>query len=182
MNAIQNTRLAALVTTVLIICSIFFGANRSLSSLSYKAEAVFYEGEFGDGLGIQNDLNERINLSYSFLTIAKKYIDSDSNEIQAVLTARDNLFNAQTPSEKSKANLQLTEAVTDLYNKTEQLDFSEKDEGYRKSIYEDMKSRNDTISHDKYNQFVEEFNKQIRIFPANFLAGITGVKSLERFN
>jgi hypothetical protein len=182
MDAINNTRLAALITVILIILSVFFGANRSLSALSAKAEKVFYDGEFGDGLSIQNDLNERINLSYNLVTVAKKYMDSDSSEIQAVLNARNNLFEAETTSQKSWANLSLTEAVTDLYNKMGQLDLSDTDEKYRNSIFESMKSRNDTISHDKYNQFADDFNKQISVYPAKFLAQITGVKELERFN
>ena len=50
-------------------------------------------------------------------------------------------------------------------------------EKYRQSLYADFNSRNDTISHDPYNQYAQDYNQALDGFPASLLAAITPVPS-----
>lgn len=166
---------------VAILLSILFGSYRSLSSEARKAEAVFYNGIDGDGFGINNDLNLRLDASYNFITIAKKYLDANDPAIRSVLEARTALSDANVPSQKYDANIMLTEACTDLGEKLLTKELSERDEIYRKGFLTEMDSRNDIISHDGYNKVAGDFNALLDAFPANILSRIVGIKPLALF-
>ena len=181
MKLLKNRKIAALLMVLMILGGSLYGGHRSLMKLRDEAEAVFYNGVEGDGLGIQNDLNERIDLAYNLVTVAKRYLSPDDEAVQKLLTARDALSSAQDPKEKNAANRQLTEASIELYEAFGGRSLTEKDEKYRQQIYQDLSSRNDTISHDGYNQEAEDFNKTLRSFPAGILASLTGVEKLELF-
>ena len=181
MKLLKRRSVAALIMVLMILGGTLYGGHRSLMKLRDEAEAVFYNGVDGDGLGIQNDLNERVDLAYNMVTVAKRYLPEDNEAVQKVLTARDALAAAEDPEGKNAANRQLTEACIELYEALAGKSLTEKDEEYRQQIYQDLSSRNDTISHDGYNQVAENFNKTLQRFPANILGSLTGVEKLELF-
>lgn len=173
--------MARIITAVLVLLAILAGGYTSLNSLKSKTELVFINGQNNDGLGIENDLGERIDLAYNLVTIAKKHLDEQDQLIINVLLARDALITAKSPAQKYNANMLLTQATTDLYNKLGAINLPEKDESYRKSIYADLSSRNDTISHDGYNAAAQQFNDLLLSFPASIIANLTGIKPVELF-
>lgn len=175
----KNRKVAAILMVVLILGSALGGAKRSLEKLRQEAEQVFYQGADGDGLGIQNDLDERAKLAYNLVTVAKRCLPEDRQEITQTLAARDALLYAKDIHEKYRANLELTEATEALYQAMEGL--SADDEKFRIRLHTDLQSRNDTISHDPYNRTAEEFNRKLDAFPANLLGGLTGVKDAPLF-
>lgn len=167
----------------MIAISIPFGGYRSLNKLYKEVNRTFYQGVDGDGLGIENDLNNRIDNSYNLVTIAKKYIDAEDEVIKNTLDARDALVNSDSISEKYKANLRLTEAVEELYTVLgeENLNLSEQDKSYRRSLYSNLTSRNDTISHDGYNDKAADFNHTLEEFPASLISRLVGINKAELF-
>ena len=168
---------------LMIIISIPFGGYRSLNKLFKEVNRTFYQGVDGDGLGIENDLNNRIDNSYNLVTIAKKYIDQENAVIKNTLEARAELVNSKSIADKYRANLRLTEAVEELYTALGAVEpkLSEQDETYRRSLYSNLTSRNDTISHDGYNDKAAEFNNIIEGFPASLISRLVGINKAELF-
>ncbi len=187
-----NKKLAIAVMVLMIVISIPFGGYRSLNKLYKEVNRTFYQGVDGDGLGIENDLNNRIDNSFNLVTIAKKaYYETEDeviknaldDAIKNTLSARESLVNSDTISEKYRANLKLTEAVEELYTAlgNETLELTEQDEKYRRSLYSNLTSRNDTISHDGYNDKAAEFNNTLGEFPASLISRVVGINKAELF-
>lgn len=181
MSKLDNRRLAAVGMALMILLSLFVGTARSLYPMRNAAQQVFFEGVDRDGLGIQNDLNKRIELSYNLVTVAKKYSESDTDAVKAVLSAREKLSSADSIKEKYKANIALTEATETLIEEMKSYSLSEKDEKYRKEIRDDLNSRNETISSDGYNAAASSFNSELSSFPASVIGRLVGLRSLELF-
>lgn len=171
MNLFKNKAFAIITMIVMIIASILIGSHRSLTGVSVDASNVFINGTNGDGMGIQNDLNQRFELSGNLVKIAGNYLDMNNSIFKTISDSRNSLTTAQTPKEKYNANIKLTEAVNELYTLLGKENLSDKDERYR----------NDTIGHDKYNEYAKKFNDTLKQFPANILSKLTFVKPLELF-
>ena len=73
------------------------------------------------------------------------------------------------------ANAQMTDAVAGLYEALGRQQLSERDEGYRQSLYYNIQARNDTMSRDGYNTAALEFNRQLGRFPARLLGRLASV-------
>lgn len=180
-----NRKIAIPIMIIMIILGTFLGGYRSLNSLYKKVDKVFYQGVDGDGIGIASDLNDRINTSINLISIAKGY-DQDVRveaAITAVNSAKDALSSAATIGDKYQANIALTEATEELHKAlgNESLQLSEKDAGYRDSLYNQLSSRNDTISHDGYNDSAVEYNNALQEFPASFFTSLFGIEKAVLF-
>ena len=171
----KNCKIAVIVLAASVALSIPLGFKRTMSGFYEDLQNEYLNGEYNDGLSIQNDLDYRAELAYNFITVAKRYLDPDDPAITAVLDARQALSDAQGPAAQYDANQLLTVASTDLYEALADVQLSEKDEKYRRSIYSDMTSRNDTIGNDPYNQLAAEYNQKLERFPASILSRLTGV-------
>ena len=172
---------AILVMASAIVFSIWLGAYLSFNRMYAKVEMVFTAGAQGDGLGISNDLNERVKLSYDLVTVAKKYLPANDASISLVLAARDSLVNAKGISDKYRANVKLTDATASLYQTMGSAHLSEADARYRTNLYNNLTSRNDTISHDPYNQKALAYNQELQAFPANILRIVAFAKTAPLF-
>ena len=181
MEILKKQSAAIAVMILMILAATLFGGHSSLAKLRGEAERVFAAGIDGDGIGIQNDLEERSAAAYNLVNIARKYLPETDASIQGVLTARDALSAAGSISDKYEADQALSDAVTDLKNKLDDVNLSEKDAPYPDRLYTNFLSRGETISHDPYNRLAAEFNAALTEFPASLLSKLTGVKSLELF-
>jgi hypothetical protein len=174
----------SLAVTVMVACvlfSVWLGARLSFGRLYAQVEMVFTAGAEGDGLGISNDLKERITLSYDFVTVARRYLPADDATIGLVLSARDVLIAAKSIPDKYRANVRLTDALASLYQKMGTLVLGDTDAKYRANIYNNLMSRNDTIRHDPYNRKALAYNQELTAFPANILRVLTFAKAAPLF-
>lgn len=181
MNLLYRKNIGILVMVLLMLFSALTGTHRGLSKLQGKAEAVFRLGEAGDGIGIQSDLNERLDLAYNLVTVGRKYLSAEDPLLTQVLGAREQLEQAQSPKAKYEANGALSLAVTDLYKELKGRSLSAVDAPYPDKLYAEFNSRNDTISHDPYNQYASEFNETLKAFPASVLSKLVFIGPLELF-
>lgn len=187
MNVLQNKNFAKLTMILMIIAATLIGSHNSLTKLSNKAEAVFSAGINGDGLCIQSDLDKRSELARNLITVSSGYIPQDSAILKDVDSARNELKSASNINDKFDANNTLDEAVFNLYSTLEKEAITQKEEllnNFSKNptrIYTEFRSFGDTIKHDKYNDYANEFNSALKAFPANILSKLTFVKSLELF-
>lgn len=181
MNLLYRKNIGILAMVLLILFSALTGAHRGLSKLQGKAEAVFTAGEAGDGIGIQSDLNERLDLAYNMVTIGRKYLPEGDPLLEEVLSARGQLEAGKGPASKYEANSALSIAVKDLYDALKSRSLSATDAPYPDKLYAEFNSRNDTISHDPYNKLAAEFNETLQAFPANVLSKLVFIRPLELF-
>lgn len=183
MTVFSKRKLIAILTMVaMILVAIWGGSYHSLSSMAKEVSAVFYNGENGDGLCIQHDLDARADVAINMVSLAKKYLPESDTAVQNVIQARAELLNASGISEKYRANDKLTQTTTDLYYKLQETELSETDQKYPARFFDQLSSYNDTISRDPYNRRAEEFNQMLETFPANILSTITFVDSVELYN
>jgi hypothetical protein len=181
MSLMENRKVAIPIMILMILVALIFGSQRSLSALRQEAATVFLMGEAGDGIGIQNDLNERTVIAYNLVTVGRKYLNESDAQLQNVLTAITALQEADSPSVKYQANQQLNQAATDLYNELKKLNLSKVDAPYPDRLFDNFNSRNSTISHDPYNQIAAGFNQKLEVFPASVLSKLVFVSRLELY-
>jgi len=176
----RNRAFAVTVAAILVLVSVVTGAARSMGKMRVSAESVFYNGAEGDGISAEGDLRARIDAAYNMTVIAEKYISGDES-IETVLSAREALIQAQSIPEKYNANLSLTMACRDLYEKMKDAPMGERDAGYRESLNASLASRNNTFEHEigSYNAKALEFNRVLNTFPAITARAAGAVKPLD---
>ncbi|MBR4410885.1 MAG: LemA family protein [Firmicutes bacterium] len=183
MNLLNNKFLCLVLMVVLIAAGTWIGGYKGLNGLYSQAEDIFFTGERGDGICIANDLAERAAAAANLVTIASNYAGVQ-DEAQAVTAASAELSAELSATTRdghiarlSERNRKLDSAMTALYNALGEESLMAQHEKYRQSLYADFNSRNDTISHDPYNQYAQDYNQALDGFPASLLAAITPVPS-----
>lgn len=179
MKLLENKGLSIVIMIALIIGGFWLGGYKSLSGLYSDVEKVFFTGEDGDGICIENDLSERAACAVNLVTVAKKYV-GESAEVKELSEASSALSAASGSKDialRLSADNRLEAAMTALYISLEDSSLSEKDDAYRQRLYADFSSRADTISHDPYNGYAQDYNETLSRFPASLIAAVTPVKA-----
>ena len=180
---LRDRKVAIVITIIVMICSTGFGVHRSLEDKGEYAEWVFYHGSFGDGGGIQDELDTRAGLASNLLVVAGRYLDSEDEAVQRLKEARETLVTADGIGEKYLANEELSQAADNLAQVLDACNLTDNDRRYQRRIIVDMESSNEIIGHDEYNQLANAYNRNVLgVFPANVLKEIVGVEELETFN
>lgn len=182
---LKRRGVAAAIAVLVMAGTLFASGGAKLSALRNEADNVFYSGVKGDGLSIYGDLNTRLDCAYNLGIIARRSGGEGSDELAQAQSAYDALaagLNKKAPRASLAAlNRDLTNAVETLYRAMEAYSLSETDETLIARQYRAFLSANDTISHDAYNVRAADFNEILSGFPANLIAGLTGVAPLDFF-
>ena len=159
---------------IVILVMMFAGSYNSLVS---KEEEV--EGKLAN---ISVQLERRANLIPSLVDIVKGYTSHEQSIIDGVTEARENLVNANSAEELSKANDELTTALNkllvivenypDLKANTNFLQLQDELAGTENRI---------SVARNDYNEAVKDYNKTIKSFPKNILANMFGFEIKEYF-
>lgn len=181
MKYLKDKKTAVIVTSIVVLFSILYGSHNSLIKLKNQVTEVFFNGENGDGKGIDSDLEYISDECYNLTVVAGRYMDKKDERIQDILNNRDILNEADTPGEKFKAKDKLIESAENLYNDLVTMDLNEKDQYYRDSFPVNVESRELIISHNSYNDKARAFNQTLKKFPANILGTVTFVKPQELY-
>ena len=174
MGGLKNRRTAALAMCVMIFLSFIIGGWRSGARLYGEVGDIFYNGEKGNGIGVASDLSQRAESAVNMIIVAKRGLEADDDvlkELEAAVTAMNS---AGSLEDKAEANSVLTSAMAAVYDALGEVSLSEKDEGYRQSLYADFTSAAMTMSHDGYNEQAVEYNRAIKSFPGSIFFAIFG--------
>jgi hypothetical protein len=183
---LKERKIAIPLTAVVCVVFLLLGVGKGLRGQERQLAQMYETGTDGSGYGIATDLQKRYTYAGNLASVAQKYGDEFSAETAAVSTARAALNDALSTNDFGDdydANAALTEAVESL-NLAMQGNLSDADESYRVELYNDLSSRNDTISHaaTDFNTAVRAYNSDILGgFPANVLHGLVGVETAEVF-
>lgn len=184
MKILENKIISIILMLVLIAGGLFIGGMKGLNGLYSDVEDVFFLGVDRDGIGVANDIGERVVASINMTTIARKYevsapvslkeaIDMVNDDIAVI----DSALEGNTDIKAAvAANKKIDSSMAILYNELGQINLSTQDEKYRQSLYADFNSRGDTISHDPYNQYAQEYTNVLDGFPASLIAAVMPVK------
>lgn len=157
-----------------ILASGVLGCRRSLLSVRKTAEDYFY----GNENSIMSDLEYIGATAINLKTIAIRCIDSNDKTITDLIEARKNLNLAETVSEKYVAAQRLFDAVTALHDALDPDKMNSTDKNFRSSLYDDIRSAMQRISHSDYNDAAREFNSLLEHFPAKLISDVAGIEPL----
>lgn len=184
MKLLTKTPVAILIMVVVILASGTLGCRRSLLSARKNAEDYFYNNLAEDRYNesIQTELSIISGIAINLKNIATpRYIDSNDKVITDLIEARKNLDKTESISEKYTAAQRLFDAVTALYDSLNPDTMNSTDKGFRASLYDDIKSAMQRISHSDYNDTAREFNSLLEHYPAKFIAEIAKIEPLQLY-
>ena len=179
MRISENRPIAWGVLALAVLLSISLSGGKAMRDMRSEAERLFY-GTNGGG-SINHDLDTRAEESYKLASIASKYISEDDPALVKVKDLSTKLSEAKSVNDRYAANKDLGSAVEDLYSKVEMANLSEGDKDNTFRAYKDVQGKADSIGRDPYNEEARKFNESISKFPANVIAGFTGVSELPPF-
>ena len=181
MEMLSNKRVAAGIMVLMILLGIVLGAYRSGSRLYGEVEDLFYNGQTGNGIGVASDLSDRAEAAFNLIVVAKRNMDQTDPAILELEKAAMAANSAGTLQGKGIADQMLEVCMDALYEALGEVALSEKDAGYRESLYADFNSAAMTMSHDPYNAQAVEYNRAIRSLPGRFFFSLFGFEEAPVF-
>lgn len=169
MNFFKSRRGAAVVLVFVVIFSTLFGSHRSLAAEAGKITA--------QNQNVMKDLQTRAAVGANLYAVADRYLATDD-------FARNRLFSAlRLLEEKGVAEPMgqqaLLWAAELVFEALEGAELSGEEAKYLSGFQAQLKSIENTLSHDPYNALAEEFNNTtLGSFPASLLGPLTGVRDL----
>ena len=135
--------------------------------------------------GLTEMLEARVEAAYNLLVVARRHLDADAPEIQAVARERDTLENAAALSEKAAANAALTrdgQALLDRLSALESVRQDERDKMYVDSFLPQLLAQSEERAAGAvYNTAARAFNQALRGSFSGKIASLLGVKAAEEF-
>lgn len=131
---------------------------------------------------IDVQLNRRADLIPNLVETVKGYASHESSVFENVTSARSSLMGAQTVSDKSQANNQLTESLKSLFAVAEAYPELKANENFL-SLQKELSETEDKIAYSRqfYNDTVLMFNNACQKFPNNLIANAFGFKEEDYF-
>lgn len=131
---------------------------------------------------VQNVVQRRADLIPNLVNTVKGYSDYEGETLTKITEARAGVTNAKTPEELANANENLSQAIRDINVVVENYPDLKANTQYTQLMDELAGSENRiSVERGNYNQAVKSYNSDIRRFPTNFIAKITGYQEAEYF-
>ena len=185
MNGLKDYKIAAAITAVVVLLSMFLGVFRSVSKEARKVEKMFYEGVDGSGYGIEGDLQDRLDCAEIILKLAHKYQTSKwaCDEVDdAIMDFREEPD--ASPRRKCSLDRSLQSALLSLTLELEDAMPSEQDMMYLQEYLAMFESCGLTIDREaaKYNAEVRRYQENVcSTLPVRLVSWLIPMPELEAY-
>jgi len=163
-----------IVGIIVILVMMFAGTYNGLVS---KEEEV--DGKLAD---ISVQLERRADLIPNLVSTVKGYAAHEKDAIDSITESREKLLNADDADEMAEANQDLTNAINNLLVIVENYPDLKANTNFIQ-LQDELAGTENRISvaRNDYNDAVKAYNKEIKVFPKNILAGMFGFEEKEYF-
>lgn len=171
----KSTMIILGVIAAIVIIGAIVGGN--YNSLVSKREKV--EKEFSN---ISVQLERRAELIPNLVNTVKGYAKHETEAIEKVTTARENLLKANSAEEKSEANDELTSALNALMVIVENYPDLKANQNFIQ-LSDELAGTENRIATSRrdYNDAVTNYNTTVKKFPMNIIASMFGFEKEEYF-
>lgn len=131
---------------------------------------------------LESQLQRRLDLIPNLVETVKGFADQEQEVIDSVTEARSSMANAGSVEEQAEADAELSGALSRLLVVVENYPEIRSSENFQQLSDELAGTENRiAVARQDYNSSVTEFNREVRSFPGNMVAGIFGFDEKEYF-
>ena len=166
--------LLGVVAFIVIIISMLGGSYNSLVEKSENVDKQL--------ANVDVQLERRTDLIPNLVSTVKGYTSHETEIIDKITSARENLLKANTVTEKSNANDELTSALNALMVVVENYPDLKSNQNFIQ-LSDELAGTENRIATSRrdYNDAVTSYNTSIKKFPTNILAGMFGFNKKDYF-
>lgn len=163
---------ALVILVVLLVTAVGFGGKfiSVRNELATQNEAIAASWAQVDVV-----LQRRANLIPNLVETVKGFAKQEKEVIDSVTSARAQMAGARTPQERIAANSQLDSALARLLVVVEQYPNLKSNENFLR-LQDELAGAENRIAVErrKYNETVQRYNTQLRLFPNNIIGAMSG--------
>ncbi len=177
-EAVKLKKVLGPVAIIIIILGVF----ALLFIPKYNSLVTAEENVDSKWAQVENQLQRRYDLIPNLVESVKGYAKHEQEVIASITEARAQLGNAQTPEQQAIANDALNGALGRLLVVVENYPNLKADANFRQLMDELAGTENRlAVAREDYNNEVQGFNKIVKRFPGNVVAGMFGFEQKEYF-
>lgn len=164
----------SVVAIIILLVAMLGGKYNSLVDKSEKVDKEY------SNISVQ--LERRADLIPNLVSTVKGYTSHETEIINSITTARENLLKANTVSEKSKANDELSTALNALMVVVENYPDLKSSENFIQ-LSDELAGTENRIATSRrdYNDAVTDYNTTVKKFPTNIIANMFNFKEKDYF-
>ncbi|MEH6938866.1 LemA family protein [Bacillus sp. JJ664] len=164
------------IALIIVVVLIFMGVG------SYNGFVSQEENVTNKMSQVDNQLKRRSDLIPNLVNTVKGYAQQEKDVIASVTEARAKLAGAQSTAEKSKADQELSGALSRLLVVVENYPELKSNENFR-ALMDSLEGTENrlAVARKDYNDAVTLYNQKIKKFPGVLLAGTFGFDKKEYF-
>lgn len=166
--------IAVIVIILVVIALLFIPKYNSLVTAEENVDSKWAQ--------VENQLQRRFDLIPNLVESVKGYASHEQEVITNITEARAQMGSANSPQEQAEANDALTGALSRLLVVIENYPNLKADANFRQLMDELAGTENRlAVAREDYNNEVQQFNKHVKRFPGNLIAGMFGFEQKEYF-
>lgn len=166
--------IAVIVIILVVIALLFIPKYNSLVTAAENVDSKWAQ--------VENQLQRRFDLIPNLVESVKGYANHEQEVITSITEARAQMGSANSPQEQAVANDALTGALSRLLVVVENYPNLKADANFRQLMDELAGTENRlAVAREDYNNEVQQFNKHVKRFPGNLVAGMFGFEQKEYF-